>query len=150
MTAAKSEKMTLEQAARANPGIGRRKLMELTGLTGYACARFLKGVPGKPRTGGPAKPQGPENPAGVTAIALHNTRVLDSKPASDNVKKQLYGLRKGMGYPVAALADQWGISEETLRRHAKKLGCLKYVETGPGDWTHCILHPDTAEDYRKD
>ena len=34
--------LTLEEAANANPGIGRRRLMALTGRTAYACEKFLE------------------------------------------------------------------------------------------------------------
>lgn len=37
---------TLEQAALANPGIGRRRLMALTGRTAYACEKFLQAING--------------------------------------------------------------------------------------------------------
>lgn len=140
----KDQTMTMEEAARAYPGIGRRKMIQLTGRTGWACSQFLKGCPDKPRPGRPADAALPT--AEPRGVMLRDVRVVDSKP-NEGIKHLLFGLRKGMGFPVQELADQWGLSEETLKRHATKYGALKYVETGTAVWTHCVLHPDTALEY---
>ena len=48
------EYKTLEQAVKENPGIGRRRLMALTGRTGWACEKFLEGIrKGCPAAEGP-------------------------------------------------------------------------------------------------
>lgn len=146
------EYMTLTQAAKEYPGIGRRRLMALTGRTAWACAEFLKGCPEKPKQGrqsATAAPAAPTPRAPVAGmISLTDKRVLDVKPA-DTVKRLLYGLKRGVGYPVDMLVDMWGFSRENICRHAKRESALKYVETSPGEWVHCVMHPDTAEDYRK-
>lgn len=77
-------------------------------------------------------------------IALAGFRVSSRKP-NDGLKAQIYGLRKGHGYPVNELAKQWCVSEDSLRAQARRFECLKYVEITPGNWTPCVLHPETAE-----
>jgi hypothetical protein len=76
-----------------------------------------------------------------------NVRVSDRKP-QDAVKAKIYTLRKGQGHPVDELAQEWCVGSETIRNHARNLGCLKYVEESPGQWVLCVLHPDTAKDYK--
>lgn len=144
--------MTLEAAVKANPGIGRRRLMKLTGRTSYACASFLAGRP-EAAAATPAKMKKtmarplPDGKGETQGILLRDARVVDTRP-NEGIKHLLFGLRKGMGFPVQELAEQWGVSEETLKRHANKYGALKYVETDVAVWTHCVLHPDTALDYK--
>ena len=84
-----------------------------------------------------------------TGITLRDARISDHKPA-DNVKRLLYKLKMGMGFPIEHLAETWGISIENLRKQAKRFDCLKYVETEPGNWVLCALNPDTAEEFRKE
>jgi len=39
------------------------------------------------------------------------------------------------------------MSEETIRKHARDLGCLKFVEVEPDEWKAMIMNPDTAKNY---
>jgi hypothetical protein len=78
------------------------------------------------------------------SLSLDGVRVADSKPA-DSVKRKIYMLRKGRGFPLDALADEWNVSSSTLRSHARRLGAFKYVQTTPGNWVPCVIHPDTVE-----
>jgi hypothetical protein len=92
------------------------------------------------------KPQPSNEPSTKTALCginLVNVRVFDRKP-NDGLKAKIYGLKKGKGYQVEDLAEEWRVSSETLRNHAKRLDSLKYVEVAPGDWVQCVLHPETA------
>lgn len=156
--------MTLDQVIAENPGIGRRKLMQKTGCTGYAAEMALnrwrtgrvehpEGLKVEVITGGLSECEGLKGytaiPAEAFGIPLRNVRVAEKRPSDSGMRRQLFSLRKSMGYPIDELAGKWGVSEETLRKHAKRLDCLMFVETAPGDWKHCVLHPDTAEDHRK-
>lgn len=82
-------------------------------------------------------------------ISLAGVKVCERKPA-ETLKGKLFALRRGMGYPLADLSDQWGVSQDNIRKHARRLDCLLYVETSPGEWVLCVLHPETADQYRKD
>ena len=92
------------------------------------------------------EPEAVREPASKTALCginLVNVRVFDRKP-NDGLKAKIYGLKKGKGYQVEDLAEEWRVSSETLRNHAKRLDSLKYVEIAPGEWVQCVLHPETA------
>lgn len=39
------------------------------------------------------------------------------------------------------------MSEETIRKHAREMGCLKYVEVSEDEWIALIMNPETAEKY---
>lgn len=80
---------------------------------------------------------------GIKGINLAGARISARKP-SDTVKAKLYGLKRNQGYPLEALAESWCVSIDTLRNHARRSDCLRYVEVSPGEWVQCILHPDTA------
>ena len=153
--------MTQEQQALAesvyakDPTTGARKLMRLTRCTRWSADVFLNNM----RVGAfetrAKKPivfeKSPleTSPAPAFGIPLRNVRVAERRPSDCGMRRQLYSLKKATGFPVEELAEKWGVSQETLRKHAKRLDCLLFVEAEPGDWKHCILHPDTAEAYRK-
>jgi len=77
-------------------------------------------------------------------FSLRGIRLLSKKPA-DCMKARLYGLRKGMGYKVESLAKEWGISADTIRKHAKDHHALVYVEATPGEYVACVVHPETPK-----
>jgi hypothetical protein len=85
---------------------------------------------------------------GVQAISLQNLRIADKRP-NEGLKARIYALRKGQGYPVTALAEEWVTSEDTVRAQAKRLDCLRFVELSPGEWVQCVLNPDTATEISK-
>lgn len=78
-------------------------------------------------------------------FALAGVRLLERRPA-DSIKGRFYGLRRGTGYMASALAREWGISLETLRRHAREYGALRYVEVSVGNYDLCVVHPDTPKE----
>jgi hypothetical protein len=142
----------LKAAKAKNPTVGRTVLARMTGVSEGLAKEFLKGTA---RVSSPAKAY-KSTPAAkepvvksVPGIALHSTRVMDNRPQQDKIKRMLYQLKRGTGYPVEAIAEEWGVSEDSLRKNAKRLEALKYVEVSPGEWVLCVMHPETAEDYRK-
>jgi hypothetical protein len=39
------------------------------------------------------------------------------------------------------------MSEETIRRHARDMGCIKFVEVSEDEWVPLIMNPETAAKY---
>lgn len=77
---------------------------------------------------------------------LDASRVLPRKPA-ESAAMHIKRLPAGRGFEPKVLAHEWGMSEDAIRRHAKELGCLKYVEVSPDEWVPMILSPETAKAY---
>jgi hypothetical protein len=80
-------------------------------------------------------------------FSLSSMRVAAIKP-KEGLKPKLFRLKKNTGYPVEELADEWGVSADTLRRDAKRLDALLFVETSPGEWVQCVVHPDTTTERK--
>ena len=79
-------------------------------------------------------------------LLLSKLRVLPRRPA-ESAAKYIKRLPLGRGFDVRKLSQEWGMGEDTIRRHAKDLGCLKYVETEPDEWVPVIMNPETAKQY---
>lgn len=90
----------------------------------------------EPPTAAPAPPSG--------GFSLRGIRLLSKKPA-DCMKARLYALRRGMGYKVESLSKEWGVSTDTIRKHAKDHNALVYVEATPGEFVACVVHPETQK-----
>ena len=101
--------------------------------------------------------RGTSNPKGAKAlpvkasavtcdgVELKGLRVLPRKPA-DSAAGSIKRLPAGRGFEPRVLAAEWGMSEETIRRHAKDLKCLKFVEVND-EWLPMVMHPETAGRY---
>lgn len=83
----------------------------------------------------------------VSGISLTNKRVLSRKPA-ESAAKFIKKLTRGKAFYPRDLASGWGMSEETIRRHARELGCMKCVEVAEDEWEWMIMHPETAANYK--
>lgn len=152
MTPAQLEKATA--AITADPGIGRRKLIKACGCTAYAAARFLtRGAGAVTRELNPKATEvcTVQPKADVKGYALKDVRVSFTKP-NEGLKHRLFGLRQGVGFPVSALARDWCVSEENLKKQARRYDALIWVETNPekATWEFCVAHPETAAKYRKE
>jgi hypothetical protein len=88
----------------------------------------------------------PPDPTQVSGIALRGMRVLSRRPA-DSAAKFIKRLPKGRGFDPKALSHEWGMSEETIRRHARDMSCMKYVEIADDEWVSLIMNPETANSY---
>lgn len=148
----KEEIEKIEALLKKDPKLGRRRLSAMTGVSVNRMQAYLCN-----RKSGTVKPAVSARIAGVTeteprarAISLADIRVSDVRPQQDQIKRRLCGLKRGVAFPVEALAEEWGVSEENLRKNARKMECLKYVEVRPFDWVHCVMNPDTAEQYNKE
>ena len=80
-------------------------------------------------------------------VSLGKLRVLPRRPA-ENAAKHIKRLPAGRGFSPKDLSQEWGISETTLKRHARDLGCLKFVEIREDDWELMIVSPETAALYQ--
>jgi hypothetical protein len=79
-------------------------------------------------------------------VALGRCRVLSRKP-SDSASKFIKRLPTGRGFDVKMLAKEWGMSEDTIKRHAKDMGCFKFVEVADDEWVPMVMNPETANKY---
>jgi hypothetical protein len=87
-------------------------------------------------------------PSGSTkTYSLSSVRVATVRPR-EGLKPKLFRLKRNTGYPLEELAEEWGVSAETLRRDAKRLDAILYVETSPGEWQQCVVHPDTSAERK--
>ena len=82
----------------------------------------------------------------VKGIPLSKHRVLSRRPA-ESAAKFIKRLPHGRGFLPAELSREWGMSEETIRKHARDLGCLKFVEVTEDEWVQMIMNPETATNY---
>lgn len=82
----------------------------------------------------------------LSGLDLRGLKVLPRKPA-ESASTFIRKLPLGKGYPVKTLTSEWGIGEDTIRRHAKDMGCLKYVEVETDEWIPVVMNPVTAKQY---
>lgn len=82
----------------------------------------------------------------IEGVSLANLRVLPRKPV-ENAAVHIRRLPKGRGFEPGVLAREWGMSEESIRKHAKDLKCLKYVEVAADEWVSMVMSPETAINY---
>jgi len=83
---------------------------------------------------------------GGGGMPIGGKRVALRKPA-ESAKNHLLKLPKDRAYPVEELSERLCLSTETIRKHAKELDAIRYVEQAPGEWVPCILNPETAKKY---
>jgi len=97
--------------------------------------------------GNPQRTAATSSPATTVSggVELKGLRVLPRKPA-DSAAGFIKRLPLGRGFEPRVLAAEWGMSEETIRRHAKDLKCLKFVEVND-EWLPMVMHPETAGRY---
>ena len=88
----------------------------------------------------------PTEGASSGGLPLRGLKVLPRKPA-ESASKFIRKLALGRGFDVRELSKEWGIGEDTIRRHAKDMGCLKYVEIETDEWIPVIMNPETAKQY---
>lgn len=81
-----------------------------------------------------------------SGIALRGRNVLSRRPV-ESAAKFIKRLPKGRGFTLAELSKNWGMSEETIRKHARDMGCLKFVEVSEDEWQALVLNPETAQSY---
>lgn len=93
----------------------------------------------------PVKKEEP-TPVATGGFKLSNLRVLTRKPA-ESAAKFIKRLPKGRGYCPRELSQEWGMSEETIKRHARDMNCLKFVEVSEDEWRTLVMSPETSAPY---
>jgi len=88
----------------------------------------------------------PTEPQQDQGLLLSKLRVLPRRPA-ESAAKYIKRLPLGRGFDIKKLSQDWGMGEDTIRRHAKDLCCLKYVEVEPDEWLPVVMNPETAKQY---
>jgi predicted transcriptional regulator len=83
----------------------------------------------------------------LEAITLNQKRVMPQKPQGSDCRRRLHEIKRGVCYRVADFAQHLGVSEDTIRRHAKALHCIKWVEMSPDNFEECVMSPETAKQY---
>ena len=83
----------------------------------------------------------------LEAISLNQKRVMPQKPQGSDCRRRLHEIKRGVCYRVADFAQHLGVSEDTIRRHAKALHCIKWVEMSPDNFEECVMSPETAKQY---
>lgn len=94
----------------------------------------------------PVKKEEPAVPVSVSGVKLSNLRVLNRRPA-ESAAKFIKRLPKGRGYCPKDLSHEWGMSEETIKKHARDMNCLKFVEVSEDEWKTLVMSPETAATY---
>jgi hypothetical protein len=83
---------------------------------------------------------------GPSGFSLRGARVLSRRPF-ESAAKFIKRLPNGRGFDVPSLSKEWGMGEETIRKHARDMGCLKYVEISEDEWMPLVMNPETAKQY---
>jgi hypothetical protein len=117
-----------------------RKAAKAAGV-GYTTfrKRLLKGQ-GTPQTVAAAADRPPSAAIPKGAIDLKNRRVSQHRPPP-SAKAYLYTIPKGTGIPITDAARDWNVSVETLRRHARDIKAVCFVEESPEVWTEVVTFP---------
>lgn len=126
-----------------NPGKSNAAIAKnYRGATNSLVAALRGGAGPTPVTVTQSAPEGSQGPG----IALRGMRVLSRRPA-DSAAKFIKRIPRGRGFDPKDLSREWGMSEETIRRHARDLNCLKYVEVAEDEWVALVMSPETAKSY---
>lgn len=137
---------------KADPGMGRPKLMRLTGCSRGDAKKFLAKYGAGVKFGHKPKGAGERAPLPKPAVAdieggislSPATRICGRRPPI-TVRSKFFTLPKNRAFKIADLARQWGFSAETVKRHAKDEGCFAYIDvSGHDDFEECVMHPETA------
>lgn len=83
----------------------------------------------------------------LEGLPLDNRNVLSRRPA-ESASRYIKQLPNNRGFCSKELSKVWGLSDETIKRHARDLGCLKYVEVEEDEWKLMVMSPETAKRYR--
>lgn len=140
------ERLKISFAAHSDWDVGRRANalgVPAPIVRAFAARHGKSGTPAEEHKS-PSKPA--DVPHTTGGILLDRVKVFAQRP-QDRAKQLIYGLTAGRGFPIADLVEQWGMSEETIIKHARRLGTYRYVEKQPGVYVPCVLHPDSAKKY---
>lgn len=83
----------------------------------------------------------------LESIPLTGKRIMPQKPQGSDCKRRIREIKRTVAHRVSDFAKILGISEDTLRKHAKELRCLKWLEVRPDDFEEVVMNPETAQQY---
>lgn len=140
------QKQKIEEHIRRSPLKSDSSIAKnFSGMRAGDVRKVRESMAGKPETTKPETEE-TEHSGKIAGISLANRSVLSRRPA-ESAAKFIRKLPNGKAYAPSDLSRAWGMSEETIRKHARDLGCLKFVEVDQDDWKPMILNPDTAKNY---
>ena len=116
----------------------------LSAVTSAEVAKVRESMTGQ-RAKGPQE----DTQSELEAIPLNQKRVMPQKPQGSDCRRRLHEIKRGVCYRVADFAQHIGVSEDTIRRHAKSLHCLKWVEMSPDNFEEAVMNPETAKSYMR-
>jgi len=137
--------MTRDEAQKAVEKHGsQRKAAAALGVCAKRLSKMLSGA--AIASNKPATATVSEVTAASGGISLAGRQVLAERP-TDLWKARFFALRRGLGYPIEALAAEWGKSVDSVKERAKRFGALRYVESPqrPGEYIVCAVHPETPK-----
>lgn len=73
-------------------------------------------------------------------------RVTSHRPV-ETAAKFIKRLPLGRGFNPKELSSEWGMSEETIKKYARDMSCLKWVEVSEDEWVQMVMSPETAAQY---
>lgn len=76
-------------------------------------------------------------------------RISAHKPSVSPARLMIRALEPGKGFTSQELADQSGMSPDTIENAAKRMGCRLAVEVEPDNWVFMIMEPGTAKKFKK-
>lgn len=79
-------------------------------------------------------------------IPLKSKRVTSHRPV-ETAAKYIKRLPLGRGFNPKDLSAEWGMSEETIKKYARDMSCLKWVEVSEDEWVQMVMSPETAAQY---
>lgn len=85
-------------------------------------------------------------PASSLGIPLKSKRVTSHRPV-ETAAKYIKRLPLGRGFNPKDLSAEWGMSEETIKKYARDMSCLKWVEVSEDEWVQMVMSPETAAQY---
>jgi len=100
-------------------------------------------------SGGTLQEDQPQTLGELLTIPLHQKRVMPQKPQGSDCRRRIHEIKRGVCHRVADFAMHLGISEETLRKHARSMNCLKWVEMSPDNFEEAVMNPETAKQYMR-
>lgn len=129
-------------------GKSHRQIAEALGCAKSTVQKHLaKGNATAPKPQAKVVAEKAATPSGLRGFAMSPaSRVALRRPAA-SIRSRFFELKRGMAYPLADVAKEWGVSADTLRTHARDVECFRYVDMGHDQWTPCVLHPDTAKQH---
>lgn len=82
----------------------------------------------------------------ASGIPLKSKRVTSHRPV-ETAAKFIKRLPLGRGFNPKDLSAEWGMSEETIKKYARDMSCLKWVEVSEDEWVQMVMSPETAAQY---